>query len=49
VPPDTPPKVGKGHKRAGKGGKGSTPDKSGRRPAGQEGPTSPIPGVQEDT
>ncbi|KAJ1150657.1 hypothetical protein NDU88_003447 [Pleurodeles waltl] len=49
VPPGTPPKVLKGHKRTGKGGKGSTPDKSGSRPAGQEGPTSPIPGVQEDT
>ncbi|KAJ1216307.1 hypothetical protein NDU88_003911 [Pleurodeles waltl] len=49
VPPGKPPKGGKGHRRAGKGGKGSTPDKSGSRRAAQEGPTSPIPGVQEDT
>ncbi|KAJ1161379.1 hypothetical protein NDU88_001866 [Pleurodeles waltl] len=27
VPPGTPPKVSKGHRRPGKGGKGSTPDK----------------------
>ncbi|KAJ1136484.1 hypothetical protein NDU88_002900 [Pleurodeles waltl] len=49
LPPGTPPKVSKGHRRPGKGGKGSTPDKSGSRPAAQECPTSPLPGVQEDT
>ncbi|KAJ1177180.1 hypothetical protein NDU88_002442 [Pleurodeles waltl] len=49
VPPGTSPKGGKGHRGSGKDGKGSTADKSGSRRAAQEGPTSPIPGVKEDT
>ncbi|KAJ1112852.1 hypothetical protein NDU88_001113 [Pleurodeles waltl] len=49
LPAGTPPKVGKGHRRTGKAGKGSTPDKTASSPAGQEGPAIPIPGGQEDT
>ncbi|KAJ1177452.1 hypothetical protein NDU88_002707 [Pleurodeles waltl] len=49
VPPGTSTKGGKGHRESRKDGKGSTADKSGSRQAAQEGPTSPIPGVKEDT
>ncbi|KAJ1182272.1 hypothetical protein NDU88_007465 [Pleurodeles waltl] len=49
VPPGTSTKGGKGHRDSRKDGKGSTADKSGSRRAAQEGPTSPIPGVKEDT
>ncbi|KAJ1134733.1 hypothetical protein NDU88_001180 [Pleurodeles waltl] len=34
----TPPKVGKGQRRTGKAGKGSTPEETTISPAGQEGP-----------
>ncbi|KAJ1089041.1 hypothetical protein NDU88_002194 [Pleurodeles waltl] len=47
--PATSTKGGKGHRASAKEGKGSRADKSGSRRADQEGPTSPIPGVTDDT